>query len=66
VQGTVKLRVTLLASGNIGAIELVVSLGAGLDQAAFEAARSIKFLPAEIDGKPVDVTMNFEYGFTIY
>ena len=66
VQGAVKLRVTFLSNGTIGPINLAVSLDKELDRQAFEAARLIKFLPAEIDGKPVDVSRYFEYAFSIY
>lgn len=66
ISGVVKLKVTLLATGTVGPIKVVTSLDKGLDQRAFEAAKKIKFLPAEIDGKTVDVTVYFEYTFTVY
>jgi TonB family protein len=65
INGTVKLRATFLANGTIASIVLVRSLYKDLDQKAFEAARKIKFLPPEIDGKPVDITVYFDYNFTI-
>jgi TonB family protein len=63
IYGTVKLKVICLANGTIGSIVLVRSLDKDLDRKAFEAARRIKFIPPEVDGKPVDVTLYFEYGF---
>lgn len=66
IQGKVKLRITFLASGQIGLIKLVSSLDRELDKTAFEAAKKIKFIPAEIAGKPVDVTRFIEYNFSIY
>jgi TonB family protein len=63
VNGTVKLKVVLLANGTIGSIVILKSLDKDLDQKAFEAACKIKFIPPEIDDKPVDVTLYFDYGF---
>lgn len=66
ISGFTKLRISFLANGRIGDIKLVESLNKGLDKAAFKAARKIKFLPAEIDGKPVDVEKIVQYSFTVY
>ncbi len=66
VQGAVTLRVTFLSDGTIGSIKLVESLDKGLDRNAFEAAKKIKFLPAEIDGKPVEVSRLVSFTFVIY
>ena len=62
---TVRLRVQFLGSGEIGDIHLLESLQRTRDESAFKAARKIKFVPAEIDGKPVDVWRTFEYYFPI-
>ena len=66
VQGTVRLRVTFLANGNIGAISPVQGLPDGLTAAAIEAAKRIRFQPAMKNGKPVTVTKMVEYTFTLY
>ena len=66
VQGTAKLKVTFFADGKVGAIKLIKSLSRDLDRESFKAARKIKFLPAEVDGKSVDTVRFIEYGFTIY
>lgn len=66
VQGTVRLRVTFLANGNIGAISPVQGLPDGLTAAAIEAAKRIRFQPAIKNGKPVTVTKMVEYTFTLY
>jgi TonB family protein len=66
VQGTVKLKVVFRADGQIGDITVLKKLGGGLTDQAIETARKIKFLPAEIDGKTVDVTRDVAYTFTIY
>jgi len=66
VIGAVKLKVEFLADGNIGDIVILSKLDKGLEKNAVETARKIKFLPAEIDGKPADITKNITYHFTIY
>ncbi|HSU26420.1 MAG TPA: energy transducer TonB [Pyrinomonadaceae bacterium] len=66
VSGNIALRVTFRADGQIGRVVLVKSLDKSLDREAFNAARRIKFLPAEVDGKPVEVDRVIEYGFSIY
>lgn len=66
VQGTVKLLVNFLANGQVGEIKLVSKLDNGLDQEAFSAAKKIKFVSAEKEGKPVDVKRFLEYNFSLY
>jgi len=66
INGSVQLKIYFLANGTIGAIKLVKSLDPDLDRRAFEAAKQIKFIPAEMDGKPVDFVATFEYSFNIY
>ena len=66
VQGTVRLKVVLLASGNIGAVSVVKGLPAGLTEQAIEAARHIVFEPATVNGKPISKIVTFDYGFSIY
>jgi TonB family protein len=66
ISGMVKVKVNFLANGTIGSIAIVKSLDKDLDRQAFEAARQIKFLPAEIDGKPVDSVKYVEYSFEIH
>jgi TonB family protein len=66
VQGTVELQILFKGDGNIGKISVVRGLRSGLTNEAIRVAKNIKFLPAEIDGKPVDVTTYVEYGFSIY
>ncbi|MBS1797400.1 MAG: TonB family protein [Acidobacteria bacterium] len=65
-QGKVVLRVTFLASGEIGGITTVSGLPNGLTEQAVAAARAIKFEPAKVGGKPVTVTKTIEYSFVIF
>jgi TonB family protein len=66
VQGTVRLKITLLASGAIGSITPVTRLPHGLTEQAIAAARQIKFEPAKVNGVPVSKIVTFDYGFNIY
>lgn len=66
VEGKVRLRVLFRADGQIGEITVLKELKNGLTKQAADAARRIKFLPAEIDGKPADVTRTVEFNFNIY
>ena len=65
-QGTIKAKVQFLKSGKIGEIVVDPSLDRGLASNVGRAVMDIKFVPAEIDGKPVDVTRILEYKFSIY
>jgi len=66
VEGSVRLRVTFLASGEIGAVSPVSNLPDGLTEQAIAAARGIKFEPAIRNGIPVSVIKQVEYNFSIY
>jgi protein TonB len=66
VQGTVILRVTFLASGQVGSISAVKGLPNGLTEQAIAAARRISFEPKKVDGVGQPVTRQIEYTFSIY
>ncbi|MEP6789006.1 MAG: TonB family protein [Acidobacteriota bacterium] len=66
IQGTVILRVTFLASGQIGSISPVKGLPNGLTEQAIAAAHRISFEPAKSNGIPIPVTKQIEYSFSIY
>ena len=73
IGGTVKLKVTFLASGEIGAVDYVSESSKkkkltqyGLVEQAIKAAKAIKFEPAKRDGQPISVVKFLEYHFTIY
>ncbi|HVF48237.1 MAG TPA: TonB family protein [Pyrinomonadaceae bacterium] len=66
IQGTVILRVTFLASGQIGGISAVKGLPNGLTEQAIAAARRINFEPQKRDGVGQSVTKQIEYSFSIY
>lgn len=66
VEGIVSLRVQLLATGRIGRVTPVTSLPFGLTEQAIRSARSIRFRPRMVNGKPVDIIITVDYRFTLY
>ncbi|MDY0381899.1 MAG: energy transducer TonB, partial [Candidatus Cloacimonadaceae bacterium] len=57
VQGTVVLEVEVLKDGSIRNIHVKRSVPGGLDEAAIEAVRKVKFQPGKSSGQPVDVLL---------
>lgn len=66
VQGTVRVRVTFSASGQVTGVSAVSSLPYGLTEKAIAAARQISFVPAKKNGVATAVTKVIEYRFTMY
>ncbi len=64
--GMVTLRVTFLASGQIGSISPISGQPYGLTDQAIAAARQIRFEPAKKNGVPQTVTKQVQYQFTLY
>jgi TonB family protein len=54
LEGDVVLDVVFEASGVLRVLDVAQGLGHGLDEAAIDAARKIRFNPARRDGAPVD------------
>lgn len=73
ISGKVKLKITFLATGEIGDVVYVSESSKkkkltkyGLVEKAIEAAKKIKFTPQMENGQPIATTKSFEYGFLIY
>jgi len=66
VQGTVTLRVTFKANGQIGAVVVVAGLPNGLTEQAVNAAKSIKFSAAKRNGVAYEVSKQLQYSFILY
>jgi protein TonB len=66
VQGRVLLKVTLLASGQVGSITPVQRLPHGLTESAIAAARQIRFTPKKVNGVAQSVIVTIDYGFNMY
>ena len=56
IEGQVALEVTFTANGAVRVLRVLKGLGHGLDEAAEQAASSIRFKPATRDGAAVDST----------
>jgi len=60
IQGTVRLEVDVYKDGTVGNIRVVRSVQpgpGGLDEAAIEAVRKVRFQPGKSSGNPVDTTV---------
>ena len=66
VRGEVVLRVVLAASGKVEKIVVVKGLPHGVTEAAIKAARGIRFVPAERDGRKVSQWVTIHYNFNLY
>jgi TonB family protein len=64
--GTVVMRVTFTAAGEVTNIRVVQGLPDGLSESAVAAARLIKFQPAMKDGRVVSQFLQIEYNFNDY
>lgn len=66
VSGVIRIVALFRPDGKIGHTFILKRIGYGLDENAMRAARSIKFEPKTVDGKPVPAVMTIEYSFSIY
>jgi TonB family protein len=65
LEGAVTLKVVVGADGVAKNIQVVRSLGLGLDEKAIEAVSQWKFRPGEKNGQPVDVPATIEVNFRL-
>jgi len=65
LEGDVVLDVMFEASGRVVVLGVAEGLGHGLDQAAVEAAKKIRFNPARRNGSPVDHTAKLRVVFRL-
>ncbi|HEV7842477.1 MAG TPA: energy transducer TonB, partial [Pyrinomonadaceae bacterium] len=66
VTGTVVLRAVFSAGGAVTNIKAVKGLPDGLTEKAISAARQIKFVPAQKEGRNVSQYIQIEYNFNLY
>jgi TonB family protein len=66
VEGTVVLNAVFGVDGQIGEIEVIRGLPYGLTESAIEAAKKIRFNPAQKDGQPAPVRGNLEFSFNLH
>jgi len=65
IEGDVVLEVVFLASGQLQVTRVLNSLGHGLDEAAIQAAKQMRFRPAKRDGQPIDFPARVRIGFRL-
>jgi len=65
IEATVLLLIEIDEQGAVTAVEVLRAAGHGFDEAAAEAARQLRFSPAEDESGPVPVAIEFEYGFEL-
>lgn len=65
VKGKVRVSVLLAADGTIRDIQVIRSLGYGLDEEAIDAVRRIKFSPALRGGVPISVRTKIDVSFDL-
>jgi TonB family protein len=61
--GDVTLALDLDAAGHVTAAAVVKGAGNGFDEAAVEAAKQMEFSPAEVDGKPSPIRLEYTVHF---
>jgi TonB family protein len=66
ITGKVVLSVEVRADGSVGRVQVVRSLGYGLDESAISTVRQGRFAPATKGGTPVSSTARVEVNFNIY
>ena len=66
IKGTVVLKCTLSAKGQVTTISVVSGLSHGLTERAIAAARGLKFIPAMKDGKYVSISTRLVYNFELF
>jgi TonB family protein len=65
VSGEVTLKIDISETGEVVAANVTSSPGHGLDEPARVAARRLRFSPAEIDGKPAAVRIEYRFRFEL-
>jgi TonB family protein len=66
VTGVVRLRAILSKTGEVTNVSVVKHLPHGLTEMSIDAARRIRFEPAQKDGQPVSQYVVLEYNYNIY
>lgn len=66
VQGVVLLRCVITETGRVAGIQVVGSLGYGLNEQAVMAVLRWRFKPATLQGKPISIVMNAEIHFRLF
>ncbi|MFP2934617.1 energy transducer TonB, partial [Pyxidicoccus sp. 3LG] len=62
---SVRLIITIAEDGSVADVQPTELVGNGFDEAAQAAVRQFKFSPAEVDGVPAPVQVEYVYHFTL-
>lgn len=65
IQGELELEFTVRPDGSVHNVEVVDSLHPLCDSAAVEGVRSVKFVPAKHDGRPIPIRMKLPVRFRL-
>ncbi|MFN0110997.1 MAG: TonB family protein, partial [Blastocatellia bacterium] len=65
IEGDVVVGLTLQRDGKIKKVKVEKGLGHGLDERSVEAVKRLAFLPAELEGRTVDATMQIVFSFKL-
>lgn len=65
IEADVILQVDIDESGKVANVTVLQGAGMGFDEAAVEAVRAFEFEPAEVDGRPAPVRLEYVYHFRI-
>jgi TonB family protein len=66
ITGTVRVRMILTSGGTVNGVTALSRLPDGLTENALRAARHVKFIPAEKDGRRVSQYATIDYNFNLY
>lgn len=65
IAGSVVLEIDIGETGEVLDARVIGPAGNGFDEAAVAAVKQFRFTPAEIDGKPAAVTIEYRYDFQL-
>lgn len=65
IEADVVLEVDIAEDGRVAGVRVARGAGKGFDEAAVEAVRAFEFDPAEVDGRPAPVRIEYVYHFRV-
>lgn len=65
IEGSVILKITIDANGDVTEAKLLQGIGYGLDEVALSSIRKFKFRPAVKGGESVSTTITYKYSFLL-
>jgi TonB family protein len=62
---SVRMLITIAADGSVSDVKVIEPVGNGFDEAALAAVRGFEFTPAEVDGVPAPIQIEYAYNFSL-